>query len=128
MITTREVTNPKPPFADSPQWQQVIWEELGGYRWRLVLVQSLLKLFPEHVGSRIRDGLLRRVGYNIGDRVWLGARCTALPGITIADGAVVASGANLSNDVPTNGIVAGAPARVIRYIDSETHEPFNVPS
>jgi acetyltransferase-like isoleucine patch superfamily enzyme len=48
----------------------------------------------------------------IGDRAWLSFRCTVLPGVTIGEGAVVAAGAVVTNDVPSYAIVAGVPAHV----------------
>jgi maltose O-acetyltransferase len=166
-----------------------------------LLARLLLKPLPKHVGSRIRSGVLRLVGFNIGegtimwdlpefsggddmismltigrhcwlnsgiyldlgapihigdkvaighnvlfmtsshqinrgpnerragpryakpitvgDRVWLGARCLILPGVTIGAGAVVAAGATVTQDVPPDCIVAGVPARIVRHIDDE---------
>lgn len=49
----------------------------------------------------------------IGEDVWLGGGCTILQGVTLADGAVVAAKAVVTNDVPEFSIVAGVPARVI---------------
>lgn len=49
----------------------------------------------------------------IGDRVWLGARVTVLPGVSIGEGAVVAAGAVVTRDVAPYTIVGGVPARVI---------------
>jgi acetyltransferase-like isoleucine patch superfamily enzyme len=50
----------------------------------------------------------------IGDRVWVGARAIILKGVTIGDGAIVASGAVVTKDVPPRTVVAGTPAHVIR--------------
>lgn len=50
----------------------------------------------------------------IGDNVWLGMNATILKGVTIGDGAVVAAGAVVSRDVPSNTIVAGNPAKVVK--------------
>ncbi len=67
----------------------------------------------------------RRVGpdqvapIHIGNGVWLGARCTILPGVTIHDGAVVGAGSIVTKDVPPNTIVAGVPARVIRRLEDQ---------
>ena len=55
----------------------------------------------------------------IGNDVWIGARATILSGVTIGDGAVVAAGAVVSKNVPPYSIVAGIPARVIKYRFSE---------
>ncbi len=54
----------------------------------------------------------------IGDRVWIGTRALVLKGVTIGDGAVVAAGAVVTEDVPANAIVGGIPARQIGVADS----------
>jgi acetyltransferase-like isoleucine patch superfamily enzyme len=51
----------------------------------------------------------------IGNDVWIGHGATILGGVQVGDGAVVASGAVVFEDVPPYAIVAGNPARVIRY-------------
>jgi maltose O-acetyltransferase len=56
---------------------------------------------------------------NIGRGVWLGTRSTILPGVTIGDGAIVAAGSVVNQDVPPNTLVAGVPARVVKnYLDA----------
>jgi len=50
----------------------------------------------------------------IGADCWLGVRVTVLPGVTIGDGAVVAAGAVVTQDVAPGSIVAGVPARFQR--------------
>ena len=47
---------------------------------------------------------------------WIGAGATILPGVTVGENAVVASGAIVSKDVPANTVVAGIPAKVIKII------------
>lgn len=49
---------------------------------------------------------------------WIAARCVVMPGVTIGAGAVVASGAVVTHDVPPNVLVAGVPARVIRELSA----------
>ncbi|MGA7524234.1 MAG: acyltransferase [Acidobacteriaceae bacterium] len=51
----------------------------------------------------------------IGDDVWIGARAVLLPGITIGRGSIVGAGAVVTRNVPPGAIVAGNPARVVRY-------------
>ena len=51
----------------------------------------------------------------IGKQVWIGSNATVLPGVTIGDGAIVAAGAVVAKDVPSNTIVGGVPAKVIKH-------------
>jgi acetyltransferase-like isoleucine patch superfamily enzyme len=47
----------------------------------------------------------------------LGSGATILCGITIGENAIVGAGSVVTKDVPANTIVAGNPARVLRYIE-----------
>ena len=55
-----------------------------------------------------------KVGIYIGDDVWIGANSVILPGVTIGDGAVIGAGSIVTKNVPSNAIVAGNPARIIK--------------
>jgi tetrahydrodipicolinate N-succinyltransferase len=55
----------------------------------------------------------------VGDDVWLGHNAMVMSGVNIAQGAVVAAGALVTRDVPPYAIVAGNPARIIKYRFSE---------
>ncbi len=57
----------------------------------------------------------RRNFVKIGNDVFIGANVIVLPGVTIGDGAIVGAGAVVSADVPPYAIVAGVPAKIIRY-------------
>ncbi len=50
----------------------------------------------------------------IEDDVWLATRCTILKGVRIGKGAVVATGAVVTKDVPPHCVVAGVPAKIIK--------------
>ena len=55
-------------------------------------------------------------GYSrIGNDVLIGANALVLAGVSVHDGAVIAAGSVVTKDVPPYAIVAGNPARVIRY-------------
>jgi acetyltransferase-like isoleucine patch superfamily enzyme len=50
----------------------------------------------------------------IGDDVWIGANATILKGVTVGDRAVIASGAMVTKDVPSESLVGGNPAKIIK--------------
>lgn len=54
-------------------------------------------------------------GVIIGNDVWIGANVIILPSLTIGNGAIIAAGAVVTKNVPDYAVVAGVPARVIKY-------------
>jgi acetyltransferase-like isoleucine patch superfamily enzyme len=46
---------------------------------------------------------------------WIGAKAIILKGVTIGEGAVVGAGSVVTKDVPDYAVVAGNPAKVIKY-------------
>lgn len=50
----------------------------------------------------------------VGNDVWIGYESTVMPGVTIADGAIVAAKSVVVSDVPPYTIVGGNPAKIIR--------------
>lgn len=69
-----------------------------------------------------KDTLIAKQGWNVAKRnivieddVWIGADTVILPGITIKEGAVVGAGSVVTKDVPSYAIVAGNPAKILKY-------------
>jgi serine O-acetyltransferase len=58
----------------------------------------------------------------VGNNVVIGAGAKVLGPITVGDGARVAAGAVVINDVPPNTTAAGVPAKAIRYHNPDTGE------
>ncbi len=58
----------------------------------------------------------------IGEYVWICSRSIILPGIKIGKGAVVASGAIVTKDVPDYAIVGGVPAKVIGHREENDYQ------
>lgn len=52
----------------------------------------------------------------IGKNVWIGAHATVLAGVCIGDNAVIAAGAVVTKDVPPLTVVAGIPAKTVKYV------------
>lgn len=55
----------------------------------------------------------------IGSDVWIGTRAIIMDGITIGHGAVIGANAVVTKNVPPYAVVAGVPAKVIKYRFSE---------
>ncbi len=49
----------------------------------------------------------------------IGSGATILANITIGENALIGAGAVVTKDVPANAVVAGNPARLLRYVNSE---------
>jgi len=58
-------------------------------------------------------------GVSIGHDVWVGAEVMIKRSVTIGHGAVIAARAVVTRDVPPYAVVAGVPARLLRYRFSE---------
>ena len=52
----------------------------------------------------------------------IGSSATILCGITIGENAIVGAGSVVTKDVPSNTVVAGNPARILRKIDEQEDE------
>ncbi|MBC7744207.1 MAG: acyltransferase [Flavobacterium sp.] len=50
--------------------------------------------------------------------VWIGTKAKISPGVTVGENTIVAAGALVNKDVPTNILLGGVPAKVIRAIVS----------
>jgi len=51
----------------------------------------------------------------IGNDVWIGYGATIMPGIRVGDGAIIATAAVVTKDVPAYAIVGGNPGTILRY-------------
>lgn len=66
----------------------------------------------------IKDQGVGRQAVNIGNNCWIGASAIILAGVNIGNGCVVAAGSVVTKSIPDNSIVAGVPAKTIKYRDA----------
>jgi virginiamycin A acetyltransferase len=50
----------------------------------------------------------------IGNDVWIGREAVIMPGVTIGDGAIIGTRAQITRDVPPYAVVVGNPGRVVK--------------
>ena len=68
-------------------------------------------------GSMQTDEDWEMVETEVGTRASIGTSATILGGVKIGKNAMVGAGSVVTKDVPDNAVVAGNPARILRYID-----------
>jgi maltose O-acetyltransferase len=75
-------------------------------------VQILTADHPRDPADRLA-GLEFGRPISIGQNVWIGGAAVILPGVKIADGAIIGAGAIVTRDVPPGATVVGNPARQV---------------
>jgi len=70
--------------------------------------------FFDEVAS-VKHFVMSRGDVTVGSDVWLCANCMILSGVTIGHGAVVGAGAVVTRDVEPYSVVAGNPAKHVRW-------------
>lgn len=85
-----------------------------------VLIANHVSIVPanhpiDDVSQPINKQGVVALGITIENDVWIAAGARILDGIRVGKGAVVAAGAVVTKNVPPYAIVAGVPARIIKY-------------
>lgn len=79
-----------------------------------VVILSRNHEFTDINSPMIKQGYSELKRVIIENNVWIGTRVIIMPGITVGSGSIVGAGAVVTKDVPSNAIVGGNPAKVIK--------------
>jgi serine O-acetyltransferase len=85
---------------------------VGGVEGRNCTIGSQCSLAQQ---TRIGPAAPGQPGPIIGSRVWIGAHARVLGPIKVGTSATIAAGAHVAKDVPERALVAGNPARVVKW-------------
>ena len=72
---------------------------------------QMLKLVPKD------RPLISKGPVIIKNNVWVGEGVAIMPNVTIGENSIVATNAVVTKDVPPNCVVAGVPAKIIKYVN-----------
>tara|TARA_B110000211_G_C14071041_1_gene549982 strand:+ start:1203 stop:1913 length:711 start_codon:yes stop_codon:yes gene_type:complete len=83
------------------------------------IIGQYLSCHPENHNFNNVDQLIRlqgttRIGITIGENCWIGSKVTICDGVKVGDGCVIAAGSVLTKSFPSNSVIGGVPARVLK--------------
>lgn len=79
---------------------------------------TLCTIIHAYDAEKRNAGIMRALPINIHDNVWIAANVVVLPGVTIGEGAIIGAGSVVTKDVAPGTIVAGNPAKFIKYVEN----------
>ncbi|BAO75580.1 maltose O-acetyltransferase [Winogradskyella sp. PG-2] len=66
----------------------------------------------------IREQGVSSSGIDIGNNIWVGSKATFLDGCKVGDNSVVAAGAVVNDIFPSNVLIGGVPAKIIKHLNA----------
>nr|WP_185816837.1 acyltransferase [Hymenobacter metallilatus] len=88
----------------------LIWEERKNdvIDWKKGLDENKIGIYKDW-------SVVKKSEIVVKDKAWIGFNTIIMKGITIGEGAIVASGSVVTKDVPDYAIVGGNPAKILKY-------------
>ncbi|QVY67531.1 CatB-related O-acetyltransferase [Polaribacter sp. Q13] len=90
--------------------RNVSFQEFSHYSDRITTHLILKHVFKQQKKDTFSKGPIQ-----VGNDVWIGAHSVILSGVKIGNGAIIGSNSVVNKDVPPYAIVAGSPAKIIKY-------------
>lgn len=88
---------------------------------RVVIAQYVSILDHDHnyvkVGDELKIDGYKTEPINIGNNVWVGDKVTITKGVTIGNNVIIAANSVVTNDIESNSLYGGVPAKFIKSID-----------
>lgn len=75
--------------------------------------------YVKEVGRDVFYSKIVSAPIEIGDDVWIGARCQILKGVHIGARSIIAAGSVVTKDIPADVIAGGNPCKVIRILNNK---------
>lgn len=91
----------------------------GRHSYDFITTSPLSYVFGNPGQAETSKTLVGDLSVRIGSDVWVGYNAVIMAGVNIGHGAVLGAGCVVTKDVPPYAIVAGVPARIIKYRFSE---------
>lgn len=118
-------------YSSVGRYAKIVYTKIGKYcaiSWDVTInaishphSNLTISAFPyvPYVGGFVTERIQTHSEVKIKNDVWIGANTVIMPGVTIGNGAIIGAGAVVTKDVSDYAIVAGVPAKLIKYRFSE---------
>lgn len=102
--------------VDMGKFCSISWDiTIGAVSHPMNRISSHAITYRKQFGISEKDDVVDEKRTIIGNDVWIGCNAVVLSGITVGDGAIIGAGAVVTKDVESYSVVAGVPAKHLKY-------------